>query len=69
MFDTMSREFVRIPSFDAKWKQLGLNDDDLRKLELMILENPRSVPSFAEPAEPGRCAFLLKIVGKAELHG
>lgn len=36
----MIREFVYTPKFDKEWKKLELNDDDLRLLELYLLENP-----------------------------
>ena len=36
----MTREFIDTPKFDKEWKELGLNDDNLRPLELFLLENP-----------------------------
>lgn len=36
----MQREFTCIPSFLSKWKQIGLTENDLRELELMLLQNP-----------------------------
>ena len=37
----MTREFIWLPSFIAKWKHLGLTDDDMRQLEKELLENPK----------------------------
>lgn len=37
----LSRIFVELPSFRAKWKLLGLGDDDLRRLELELLSDPK----------------------------
>ena len=37
----MTREFITLPSFDVKWKHLGLNEDDKARLEQELLENPK----------------------------
>ena len=37
----ISRLFVELPSFLARWKALGLDDNDLRRLELELLANPK----------------------------
>lgn len=39
--EDLSRIFVELPSFMARWKALGLNDDDLLRLELDLLANPK----------------------------
>ena len=36
----MIKEFVYTSKFDREWKKLGLNDDDLRPLELYLLMHP-----------------------------
>ena len=36
----MAREFIVTKVFDNHWHELGLNDDDLRKLQSHILLNP-----------------------------
>ena len=38
----MKREFIRTQVFEADWKNAGLNDDDLRELENMLLDNPKA---------------------------
>lgn len=38
----MQRTFIILPEFDKRWKALGLNDDDLRRLENEILLNPEA---------------------------
>ncbi len=38
----MKREFIRTQVFEADWKDAGLNDDDLRELENMLLDNPKA---------------------------
>jgi len=36
----MKRTFVYLPNFDKIWKALNLSDDNIVKLENMILEQP-----------------------------
>lgn len=36
----MYKEFIILPEFDKQWKTMNLTDDDLRRLEDLILENP-----------------------------
>ena len=38
----MNRTFIEVPTFTKKWHDLGLTDDDLRKLEKVLLENPKT---------------------------
>lgn len=37
----MTRTFIETNEFIRKWEQLGFTDEDLRKLENNILENPQ----------------------------
>lgn len=37
----MTRTFIQTIQFVKNWECLGMNDDDLRRLELQILENPQ----------------------------
>ncbi|MBQ9009347.1 MAG: type II toxin-antitoxin system RelE/ParE family toxin [Clostridia bacterium] len=37
----MSREFVYTEPFRKCWKAMGLSEDDLKKLEDILLENPQ----------------------------
>ena len=37
----MTRTFVELPLFRSKWKALGLNDDDLKRLQEEILLDPK----------------------------
>lgn len=36
----MYKEFIILPEFDKQWKAMNLTDDDLHRLEDLILENP-----------------------------
>ncbi len=37
----MTRTFVELPLFRSKWKSLGLNDNDLKRLQEEILLDPK----------------------------
>ena len=37
----MTRAFIELPLFRAKWKDLGLDDSDLRRLQEEILADPK----------------------------
>ena len=36
----MTRTFVELPIFRTRWKEMGLNDDDLRRLQEELLSDP-----------------------------
>lgn len=38
----MNRTFIEVPTFTRKWKDLGLTDDNLRDLENILLEDPKT---------------------------
>ncbi|TEB10612.1 hypothetical protein [Pelotomaculum propionicicum] len=38
----MTREFVVLPEFEKCWRQCGLDDEDLRELEVYLCLNPES---------------------------
>ena len=37
----MTRIFIQTDEFVKNWERLGLTDDDMRRLELEILKNPK----------------------------
>ena len=40
----MLRTFIEVPLFTKRWKEIGLNDDDLLVLQIMLLKDPASGP-------------------------
>lgn len=38
----MNRTFIEVPIFTKKWKELGLTDDDLRELQNILLNDPKT---------------------------
>ena len=39
--EKIRREFIHGKKFDEQWKALGLNDDNLKDLQKILLENPK----------------------------
>lgn len=39
----MTRTFIQTKEFSKNWDELGLTDEDLRKLELELLKNLKAV--------------------------
>ena len=37
----MKRTFVELPMFCSRWEKLGLNDNDLRRLQIELLADPK----------------------------
>ena len=40
--EKVKRTFIEVPVFTKKWKELGLTDENLRDLQNILLENPKS---------------------------
>lgn len=38
--DDITRTFIQTHEFARQWEKLGFDDEDLRRLELMIMKNP-----------------------------
>ena len=37
----MTRTFIELPLFRSRWENLGLDDSDLRRLQIQLLEDPK----------------------------
>lgn len=59
------REFVTLPSFFSKWKDLGLTEEDLRLLEISLLENPKVGPVMKSTGGVRKMRFALENRGKS----
>ncbi len=38
----LSREFIHGKKFDEQWKALGLNDDNMKELQSVLLDNSKA---------------------------
>ncbi len=61
----MTRIFVELPIFRAKWKALGLNDKDLRRLQDEILSDPKIGSVMQETGGIRKMRFAFEHRGKS----
>ena len=61
----MKRIFVELPIFQKRWKELGLNDDDLCKLQVELLENPKVGDVMQQTGGVRKMRFAFQHRGKS----
>ena len=61
----MKREFIYLQSFDKNWIKLGLNDDDLIKLENLIMLAPNIGELIQGTGGLRKLRFALPNTGKS----
>lgn len=61
----MTRTFVELPLFRAKWKELGLTDEDLRRLQEEILLDPKTDPVIKGTGGIRKMRFAFEHRGKS----
>ena len=61
----MIRTFIEVPLFTKRWKEIGLNDDDLRALQIMLLKDPSSGPIIEGTGGIRKVRFPLENKGKS----
>lgn len=61
----MTRTFIQTDEFVKRWKELGLTDDDLRRLELMIMKNPKEGPVIQGTGKLRKLRFAYENMGKS----
>ena len=61
----MTRSFIELPLFTAKWKALGLTDDDLKRLQDAILSDPKIGPVMQGTGGVRKMRFPFENRGKS----
>ena len=61
----MKREFILTSTFDKKWKQLHLTDDDLCELQNFIMRNPFARDIITGTGGASKLRFALSGKGKS----
>lgn len=61
----MIRTFIQTSEFTKNWEKLGLQDDDLRRLELEILKNPQIGPVIQGTGKLRKMRFAFENRGKS----
>ena len=60
----MNRMFVMTAAFDKQWKHMGLDDDDLRRLQQAILQDPKVGDVIPGTGRLRKMRFALEGRGK-----
>ena len=61
----MIRTFIEVPLFTKRWREIGLTDDDLLQLQIMLLKDPESGPVIAGTGGIRKVRFPLENRGKS----
>ena len=61
----MTRTFIEVPLFTKRWKEIGLNDSELRSLQIMLLKDPESGPVMEGTGGIRKVRFPLENRGKS----
>ena len=61
----MIRTFIEVPIFTKRWKEIGLGDDELKSLQIMLLKNPDSGQIMEGTGGIRKVRFPLENRGKS----
>ena len=61
----MTRTFIEIPLFTKRWHEIGLTDNDLLHLQIMLLKDPESGPVIEGTGGIRKVRFPLEHCGKS----
>ena len=61
----MTRTFIEVPLFTRRWSEIGLSDDDLIQLQIMLLKDPESGPVIEGTGGIRKVRFPLENRGKS----
>lgn len=61
----MTRTFIEVPLFTKCWKEIGLGEDDLLALQIMLLKDPESGPVMEGTGGIRKVRFPLENRGKS----
>lgn len=61
----LRREFIELPIFLKRWEELGLNEDDLFRLQKELIENPKIGKVIKNSNGIRKMRFAFKNKGKS----
>lgn len=61
----MTRTFIEVPLFTRRWKEIGLDDSDLLRLQIQLLKDPASGPVMEGTGGIRKVRFPLEHRGKS----
>ena len=63
--DMLTRTFIEVPLFSKRWAEIGLGEDDLLALQIMLLKDPQSGPVMEGTGGIRKVRFTLENRGKS----
>jgi hypothetical protein len=61
----MTRKFVELPIFRSRWKDMGLDDDDLKRLQEELLADPKTGAVMIGTGGVRKMRFAFEHTGKS----
>ena len=61
----MTRTFIEVPLFTRRWKEIGLDDEELQALQIILLKDPESGPIMEGSGGIRKVRFPLENRGKS----
>ena len=61
----MTREFIRLPEFEKQCKRIGISEDDIMAIEIVLLDNPASGDLIQETGGIRKLRIPLPNTGKS----
>ena len=61
----MTKTFIEVPLFSKRWKEIGLGEEELQALQIMLLKNPESGPVMEGTGGIRKVRFPVKNRGKS----
>ena len=61
----MIRKFVEVPLFTRRWAEIGLGNEELKALKIMLLKNPEAGPVMEGTGGIRKVRFPLENKGKS----
>lgn len=65
----VSREFMHGKKFDEQWKSLGLIDKNLKELQSILLDNPKTSALMQGTGKLHKMRYSYENRGKLSRHG
>ena len=63
--NSIKREFIELPVFIKRWKELGLDEDDLLQLQEQLLANPKVGVVIRNSSGIRKLRFAFRNKGKS----
>ena len=61
----MTRTFIEVPIFTKRWQEIGLGDEELLTLQIMLLKDPESGPVMEGTGGIRKVRFPMHNQGKS----